>query len=133
MIQPAALAIVPDGMGHVLTVSRPEPPFEMALPGGGVEPRETPRRAARRELFEETNVVGDDARLVWVASSPTDGRIVYVFLVPRWHGIPFPREGGAVLWMSPRQLVAQGQIYGRFTAEIFRALPSLVAAPARAA
>ena len=74
MARPAALAIVPDGKGRILTVNRPAPPYEMSIPGGSVDPGESVQRAALRELFEETNVVGDAARLVWVASSPTDGR-----------------------------------------------------------
>jgi len=132
-MQPAALAIVPDGMGRILTVNRPEPPYEMAMPGGHVERGESPRRAAIRELFEETNIVGDAARLVWVSSSPTDGRTVYVFLVSRWHGFAYPREGGVVAWLTPRRLVAQGVLYGRSTAAMFRALPALVVPRALAA
>jgi 8-oxo-dGTP pyrophosphatase MutT (NUDIX family) len=133
MVRPAALAIVPDGKGRFLTVNRPEPPYEMSIPGGTVEPGESERRAALRELYEETNVVGDSSRLVWVASSPTDGRPVYVFLVPRWHGIPYSREGGIVAWMSPRRLVEQGIVYGDFVAAIFRGLPSIMGPSAFAA
>lgn len=133
MARPAALAIVPDGKGRLLTVNRPEPPYEMSIPGGKVDPGESAQRAALRELFEETNIVGDAARLVWVASSPTDGRAVYVFLVPRWRGIAYPREGGAVAWMTPRRLVEQGVIYGDFAASIFRGLPSIVRPSAFAA
>jgi 8-oxo-dGTP diphosphatase len=133
MARPAALAIVPDGKGRILTVNRPAPPYEMSIPGGTVDPGESERRAALRELFEETNIVGDAARLVWVASSPTDGRPVYVFLVTRWHGIPYPREGGTVAWMTPRRLVEQGVIYGDFAASIFRGLPSIVGLTAFAA
>lgn len=132
MLQAAALAVVLDGNGHILTVGRPAPPFEQAIPGGHVDPGEGPRRAALRELHEETGIVGEDAQLIWVASSPTDGRTVYVYLVRRWHGAPYAREGFPVAWQLPRQLVAQGTLYGRFTASMFRGLPWL-AARARAA
>ncbi len=133
MTRPAALAIVPDGDGRILTVNRPKPPYEMSIPGGTIEPGEAAARAALRELFEETNIVGEAARLVWISSSPTDGRTVYVFFVPRWHGIAYPREGGAVAWLTPRQMIAQGTVYGEWAAGIFRALPTLVPADAHAA
>jgi 8-oxo-dGTP pyrophosphatase MutT (NUDIX family) len=114
----------------VLTVNRPEPPYEMSIPGGRIERGESPAAAALRELYEETNIVGAAARLVWIGSSPTDGRTVYVLIVPRWRGAPYPREGGVVAWMRPRQLVAQGTIYGGFTSELFRALPGVTLAAA---
>jgi len=125
----AALAVVPGDGGRLLTVSRPRPPYEMSIPGGRVEPGETPQRAALRELYEETNVVGDSARLVWAARSPTDGRTVYVLLVPCWHGVACAREGGAVGWLTPRQLIAQAVVYGAFARDMFRALPLLVQSP----
>jgi len=106
----------------VLTVARPDPPYEQAVPGGGVERGESPRRAALRELEEETGVVGSAARLVYVATSPTDGRLVYVYLVSRWRGAPYAREGLPVAWMTPGELVSQGTRYGGFTWRLFRAL-----------
>ena len=43
---------------HVLLIQRGHPPFKdmWALPGGIVEPHETPAAAARRELAEETGI-----------------------------------------------------------------------------
>lgn len=41
--QHAALVIVRNAEGDILTVSRPEPPYEQSLPGGMVEDGETPR------------------------------------------------------------------------------------------
>lgn len=104
----------------LLTVSRPEPPHEMALPGGEVEPGESPREAAARELLEETGVEALGLRAVWIGRSPTDGRTVYVFQADRWRGVPTAREEGTrVAWLTPRQLVAQGELFGEANAKLF--------------
>lgn len=56
---------------RLLTITRGHEPFKglLALPGGFVEPGETPRQAAARELFEETNVFGLELQElgVWAA------------------------------------------------------------------
>jgi ADP-ribose pyrophosphatase YjhB (NUDIX family) len=115
----AALAVVRARATRVplwLTVSRPEPPHEMALPGGLVEPGETPREAAIRELTEETGLEASSLRPVWIGTSPTDGRTVYVFVVDAWHGAPYAAEPGTrIAWLTPRALADQGVLFRSFT------------------
>mgnify|MGYP001029232555 CR=1 FL=1 len=43
---------------------------DWAFPGGFVDYGEDPSKAALRELLEETNLVGQDAKLVAVAGAP---------------------------------------------------------------
>jgi 8-oxo-dGTP diphosphatase len=50
----ASACVIRDG--RVLLVERAKPPRLWALPGGAVEFAETARRAAARELFEETGI-----------------------------------------------------------------------------
>lgn len=52
-LRPGAYAILPHGDGVLLThQDRPEP--ELQLPGGGIDPGESPLQALHREVFEET-------------------------------------------------------------------------------
>jgi len=63
-----------DGQHEVLLIRRKQPPFEgrWALPGGFVEPHEPLEDAARRELWEETNV--EPARLEQLHTFGAPGR-----------------------------------------------------------
>lgn len=55
-LAPAALAIVQNENGEVLLVKRCDLPV-FVLPGGGIDPGESPEEAAIREVLEETGLV----------------------------------------------------------------------------
>ncbi|HHI69806.1 MAG TPA: NUDIX domain-containing protein [Rhodobacteraceae bacterium] len=52
-MRPGAYAILPRGQNLLLT-HQEEPTPEFQLPGGGIDPGESPIRALHREVFEET-------------------------------------------------------------------------------
>lgn len=56
---PCAGAVVRDDAGRILVVRRRNPPAagRWSLPGGRIEPGETARQAAAREVREETGLV----------------------------------------------------------------------------
>ena len=76
----AAGALFLDGAGRVLLV---EPTYKPTweIPGGGVEPGETPREACARELHEELGLVLEPGRLLVVDWAPREGvdRALFVF------------------------------------------------------
>ena len=77
----SAVALI-DPEGRVLLAQRPEGKSLAGLwefPGGKVDPGETPRRAAARELFEETSLRVNDADL--------DARGVVTFAFPDGGGV----------------------------------------------
>lgn len=56
---PCAGAVIRDEGGRILVVRRKHPPApgSWSLPGGRIEPGETPSEAAAREVLEETGLV----------------------------------------------------------------------------
>jgi 8-oxo-dGTP diphosphatase len=115
----ASIVIVRDSLGNVLTVSRPEPPNEMAIPGGEVDEGETPMDAAMRELREETGITVLALERVtlnrsvggWAFLSP-EGTRVHVFKATEWEGNAAPMEPDTrVEWLSVRELREQASLY----------------------
>ena len=72
-LQIASLLVI-DAEGHILLQHRDGNgawPYKWSLPGGGVEPGETPEEGARRELEEETGLKVDSAlQLFWQGLLP---------------------------------------------------------------
>ncbi len=61
------------------------------VPGGFIEPGETPEEAALRELHEETGITGYDPVLLGVRGKPhrdAGGVIVIGYTVAKWEGTP---------------------------------------------
>ncbi len=73
------------------------------LPGGQVEPGESPVQAAARELLEEVGVHALELApwRVYEHDFPTKRVRLHWFNVRRWSGEPKGREGQQVAWVEP--------------------------------
>ena len=94
-----------------------------SLPGGLVEPDETPRDAQERELREETDLVTASSIPVFIGPHggkviPGRASIVHVFLVIA-AGEPVQMEEGCPLtWLTPDEFTKQSP-FGEFYAKLF--------------
>jgi mutator protein MutT len=108
----SAGGVLLDASGRVLLIQRARPPAAgtWSLPGGRLEPGETPEQAVVREVLEETAMAADvvcSLGLVEVVA-PGGGRFaIHEFLVRARDLASPPHAGddaGAVRWAGPGDL-----------------------------
>ena len=68
-IVPAVSVVVPDDQGSILLIRRTDNNY-WSIPGGGMEPGESVRQAASREVMEETGINCEVTGLVGIYSNP---------------------------------------------------------------
>ncbi|MFC7448548.1 (deoxy)nucleoside triphosphate pyrophosphohydrolase [Rhodococcus daqingensis] len=103
----AAAAIISDG--RLLLAQRVGPP-ELAgmweLPGGKIEPGETPAQGLRRELREELGVDTVIGGRIGVDVPLPDGMVLRAYRVSLRDGTPTALEHSAVRWVAAPELAA---------------------------
>lgn len=65
LMMPSVAAIVRDEQGRILLIRKKDETL-WGLPAGAVEPGETPSRALRREVFEETGLIVTPEQIIGV-------------------------------------------------------------------
>lgn len=102
----AAAAIVEDG--RLLLAQRVSPP-ELAgrweLPGGKIEPGETPAEGLRRELREELGVETVVGARIGVDVPLPNGMVLRAYAVELKSGVPVALEHAAVRWVGAADLL----------------------------
>ena len=115
--RPGAYAILPRD-GRLLLTYQGDPHFQIQLPGGGVDPGESPVQALHREVFEETGwcianprKLGVFRRFVYMPEYGIHAeKLCHIYLAHpvRAHG-PAQEAGHIPLWMTPQDAV--GELY----------------------
>jgi 8-oxo-dGTP diphosphatase len=105
-ITDVAVCVVETSDGKVLLAERT--PRQIAagfweMPGGKIEPGETPAQAAARELQEETGLkpIGLTPWLSYEHQFPTRRLRLHFFRTSGWEGTPHGREGQRLAWVDP--------------------------------
>lgn len=113
--------------GKILSVSRKDDKNDIGLPGGKIEPGETPAEAALRELFEETGYKVIDGRfLQMIYHSEADGKLAVTYQIPfgaikASSGAPSSNETGVVAWVNPSVLTTS-KTFGEYNRNLFKAV-----------
>lgn len=107
--RPGAYGVLPrDGLVLVTHQSRPSPEYQ--LPGGGIDPGESPVQALHREVFEETGYrisaprhIGTFRRFTWMPEYQVHAeKVCHVFLALPTLPISAPSEPHhSVQWLPP--------------------------------
>ena len=106
-------AVVLDDTGRLLVVRRSNPPSAglWSVPGGRIEPDESPHDAVRREVLEETGLAVDVGGMLGMVDIPADDGTGVVFEVEDFLctvvGDPTPHAGDdadAARWVTLAEL-----------------------------
>jgi 8-oxo-dGTP diphosphatase len=111
--------------GRVLAVSRKDNREDLSLPGGKVEPEESPEDALVREIREETGLEALSFRPVFEGPDEVKGREPLpcrTYLVLAWRGKAQSLEGAVVQWVPPERLLEPNCSFREYNQALFQSI-----------
>ncbi len=127
-LRPGAYAILPLN-GRLLLTYQGDPHFEIQLPGGGIDPGESPVQALHREVFEETGWrishprrLGAFRRFVYMPEYDKYAeKLCHIYLARPVRQLGPPTEPDHIpLWMDPLDAIREiGPGDARFVTSLF--------------
>lgn len=119
----AAVCILVNEDGQVLAVTRGNKPLDLGLPGGKVEPGETPVQGCCRELREETGLIARPEDCTFLYKQYVEEYLVYTYFVSYWQGIQVKKtHEGEVLWVDPGRLCTEMCTFGKYNERAIEAM-----------
>jgi 8-oxo-dGTP diphosphatase len=115
--------LVKDGL--VLAVSRKNNPKDFGLPGGKIDPGETPEGAMFREVSEETGLVVGEFRVAFEDRDRVEGgepRPCRTYLIVSWEGELKTKESGVVKWVEPSVVTDPSTSFHEYNTRLFKHL-----------
>lgn len=119
----ASVALIINDQGFVLAVSRKDDHADLGLPGGKVDPGETPEEAMAREVLEETGLVVVSQRLLYVREDgPYDAYVYHALCAP---GEIHSQENAVIEWVDFKRLIEPCHTFADFNRELFQRLGAI--------
>lgn len=109
----------------LLAISRKDNHEGFGLPGGKIEPGETPEKALVRECDEEVGVTLKHFGPIFDHLDRVEGnerRPCRCFAVMTWEGEPVSKEGAKVAWVHPARLLFRSCSYRDYNRALFKHL-----------
>ena len=107
----------------VLAISRKNNHEDLGLPGGKIDPGETPEQALARECLEEIGVRLKQFGPIFDHLDRIEGnerRPCRCFAVSTWEGDPESKEGAKVVWVEPARLLEPSCSFRDYNRALFK-------------